>query len=71
MLVTKHFKRLFSIIIIGILHCGIVTHLSSDVVSSVGVIDVDFGLHPEVSDLLALDQTDDKEDKQWDQKGTC
>ena len=48
-----------SIVIISILHGGVVTHLPSDVVGSIGVVDVDFGLPPEVSDLLALDQADD------------
>ena len=40
-------------------------------VGSVGVVDVDLGRPPEVSDLLALDQADDKEDQKCDKKGTC
>ena len=40
-------------------------------VGSVGVIDVDLGRSPDVSDLLALDQADDKEDQKCDNKGTC
>ena len=45
--------------------------MSTDIVGSVGVVDVDFGLPPEVSDLLALDQADDKEDQKCDDKDTC
>ena len=41
-------------------------------VGSVGVVDVDLdGRSPDVSDLLALDQADDKEDQKCDKKGTC
>ena len=65
------FSYLLSIVIISILHSGVVTHLSSDVVGSIGVVDVHFGLPPEVSDLLALDQADYKEDQQCNAKGSC
>ena len=35
---------LYSIIIISVLHCGVITHLSSDVVDSVDVVGFDLGL---------------------------
>ena len=60
----RHFNsgNLLSIVIIIILHCGVVTHLAVDFVSSIGVIDVDFGCPPQLLHLLVLDQTDYKEE---------
>ena len=60
-----------SVVIISILYCCVVAHLSTDIVGSVGVVDVDLGCSPEVSDLLALDQPDDKEDQKCDDNDTC
>ena len=59
-----------SIVIIAILHCGVVTHLARDVVGSIGVVDVDLWLTPEISPLLVLDQADDKEDQKYKEKNS-
>ena len=58
-----------SVVVISILYCGVVAHVC--IIGSVGVVDVNLGRSPEVSDLLALDQPDDKEDQKCDGKGTC
>ena len=59
-----------SIVIIVILNCGVVAHLARDVVGSIGVVDVDLWLPPEISPLLVLDQADDKEDQKYKEKNS-
>ena len=60
--IYKYILDLSAIIVVGIFHCCVVAHLPSHVVGSVGVVDVNLGLSPDVSNPLAFDQAeDDKE----------